>query len=169
MRKAKVVFGFANRYSEVPSLQIGSRASRSIALIALATLFTASGFKSADASIVFGTLSNFDIYNTTPEPSEGAEIELEGVHSSSLSRDFPAHYAASQSSSTTMALAILWFPNHVYKLQLRRCPHAGLAIAQPEPHIHQRSCFDLYSWWRALRFLVVWRAANGNAILLAER
>ncbi len=94
MRKAKVVFGFAKRYSEVSSPQIGSRASRSIALMALATLFTASGFKSADASIVFGTLSNFDIYNTTPEPSEGAEIELEGVHSSSLSRDFPAHYGS---------------------------------------------------------------------------
>ncbi len=69
------------------------RASHSIALTVLAVLFTTLGSKPADASTVFGTLSNFDIYNTTPEACEGAEIELEGVHSSSISRDFPAHFA----------------------------------------------------------------------------
>jgi hypothetical protein len=56
-------------------------------------LFAASGITSAYGSTIFGTLSNFDIYNTTPEPCEGAEIELEGVHSSSIGGDFPAHYA----------------------------------------------------------------------------
>lgn len=45
----------------------------------------------AHASI-YGTMSNFDTYNTTPEPSEGAEIELEGCHSSSVYNTFPAHY-----------------------------------------------------------------------------
>ena len=48
----------------------------------------------ASALGIYGTLSNFDIYNTTPEPSEGAEIELEGVHSSSIGGDYPAHYAS---------------------------------------------------------------------------
>src|SRR4051812_30549148 len=43
---------------------------------------------------IYGTMSNFDTYNTTREPSEGAEIELEGVHSSSLYGTFPAHYSS---------------------------------------------------------------------------
>lgn len=41
---------------------------------------------------IYGTMSNFDTYNTTPEPSEGAEIELEGCHSSMVYNTFPAHY-----------------------------------------------------------------------------
>jgi len=57
-------------------------------------IVTASSFTPAYAGTIFGTLSNFDIYNTTPEPSEGAEIELEGVHSSTIGGDFPAHYAS---------------------------------------------------------------------------
>ncbi len=47
------------------------------------------GVSPAHATI-YGTLSNFDIYNTTAEPAEGAEIELEGVHSNSFGGDFPA-------------------------------------------------------------------------------
>ena len=47
---------------------------------------------SAQASGIFGTLSNFDVYNETPEPSEGFEIELEDVHSSDIYRTFPAHF-----------------------------------------------------------------------------
>lgn len=46
----------------------------------------------AQASGIYGTLANFDVYNTTPEPCEGFEIELEGVHSSNLYRTFPAHF-----------------------------------------------------------------------------
>jgi len=57
-----------------------------------AALVIAPGFTAAHASVIFGTLSNFDIYNATPEPSEGAEIELEGVHSSSVRGSFPSHY-----------------------------------------------------------------------------
>jgi hypothetical protein len=45
---------------------------------------------------IYGTMSNFDTYNTTPEPAEGAEIELEGVHSSSLYGTFPAHFSSKQ-------------------------------------------------------------------------
>lgn len=46
------------------------------------------------ASAIYGTLSNFDIYNTTPEPAEGAEIELEGCDSSSIGGHFPSHFSA---------------------------------------------------------------------------
>ena len=60
-----------------------------------ASIGTCSLFLSA-ASIahcaIYGTMSNFDTYNTTPEPSEGAEIELEGCHSSMVYNTFPAHY-----------------------------------------------------------------------------
>ncbi len=42
---------------------------------------------------IYGTLSNFDIYNETPHDSYGAEIELEGVHVEDLYRTFPAHYS----------------------------------------------------------------------------
>jgi hypothetical protein len=46
----------------------------------------------ANASAIYGTLSNFDIYNTTPEPAEGAEIELEGCDSSSIGGHYPSHF-----------------------------------------------------------------------------
>jgi hypothetical protein len=46
----------------------------------------------ANASAIYGTLSNFDIYNTTPEPVEGAEIELEGCDSSSIGGYYPSHF-----------------------------------------------------------------------------
>lgn len=58
------------------------------------TLLIALGLPSAQASSIFGTLSNFDIYNTTLEPCEGAEIELEGIHSSDVGGDFPAHFSS---------------------------------------------------------------------------
>jgi hypothetical protein len=48
----------------------------------------------ASASAIYGTLSNFDIYNTTTEPSEGAEIELEGCDSSSIGGHYPSHYSS---------------------------------------------------------------------------
>lgn len=61
--------------------------------IAIATaLVVATGFTAAHASAIFGTLSNFDTYNTTPEPAEGAEIELEGIHASSIGGGYPSHY-----------------------------------------------------------------------------
>jgi hypothetical protein len=64
--------------------------------VAVAAMFLATAVgpvcEKAHASNIFGTLSNFDIYNTTPEPSEGAEIELEGIHSTDIGGDFPAHY-----------------------------------------------------------------------------
>lgn len=69
----------------VPLFRIGAIAA------ALAIPFTL-GVPSAHASAIFGTLSNFDIYNTTPEPAEGAEIELEGCDSSSVGGHYPSHF-----------------------------------------------------------------------------
>lgn len=63
-------------------------------VVMVAAIVSMSGWSSAYASGIFGTLSNFDIYNTTPEPSEGAEIELEGVHASDVGGDYPAHYSS---------------------------------------------------------------------------
>ncbi|MEQ8667752.1 MAG: PEP-CTERM sorting domain-containing protein [Pirellulales bacterium] len=68
---------------------------------------------SAQASGIYGTLANFDVYNTTPNPCEGFEIELEGVHSSDLYRTFPAHYAiedvAEYSDSTGSGVRIKYY------------------------------------------------------------
>lgn len=44
------------------------------------------------ATPISGTLSNFDTYNTTTDDSDGAELELEGVHSSDVSSHYPSHY-----------------------------------------------------------------------------
>lgn len=46
----------------------------------------------ASASI-YGTMSNFDVYNETEYECYGAEIELEGIHIGDLSRTFPSHFA----------------------------------------------------------------------------
>jgi hypothetical protein len=68
-----------------------TRVFGSLLALAVATVL---GSPSAHGSSIYGTLSNFDIYNTTTEPCEGAEIELEGIHSSSIGGDFPAHYSS---------------------------------------------------------------------------
>jgi hypothetical protein len=41
---------------------------------------------------IYGTMSNFDIYNETETEAHGAEIELEGIDNYDLSRTFPAHF-----------------------------------------------------------------------------
>ncbi len=41
---------------------------------------------------IYGTMSNFDIYNETETEAHGAEIELEGIEYQHLSRTFPAHF-----------------------------------------------------------------------------
>ncbi len=74
--------------SSLPRLQCG---------VVLVVLAVALGVATAHASPITGTLSNFDTYPTTdpgepPEPTEGAEIELEGVHSSDIGGTYPSHY-----------------------------------------------------------------------------
>lgn len=65
---------------------------------------------------IFGTLSNFDCYNTDPEPSEGFEIELEGVHSADVYNTFPSHYniknIVEYSNGTTFGTRILFEDYH---------------------------------------------------------
>jgi len=46
---------------------------------AAAAVALAPGLAAIHASTISGTLSNFDTYNATPEPSEGAESELEDL------------------------------------------------------------------------------------------
>jgi hypothetical protein len=41
---------------------------------------------------ISGTLSNFDVFNDTPTESDGAELELEGIHSSDIAYTYPSHY-----------------------------------------------------------------------------
>lgn len=41
---------------------------------------------------IYGTMSNFDVFNDTPENSYGAELELEGVHSADVYNTYPSHY-----------------------------------------------------------------------------
>ena len=64
------------------------------ALVAAGLLSLPGTSPAAHASAIYGTLSNFDIYNTTPEPAEGAEIELEGCSSADIGGHFPSHFSA---------------------------------------------------------------------------
>jgi hypothetical protein len=41
---------------------------------------------------IYGTMSNFDVFNDTPQDSYGAELELEGVHSADVYNTYPSHY-----------------------------------------------------------------------------
>jgi hypothetical protein len=41
---------------------------------------------------IYGTMSNFDVFNETEFEAHGAEIELEGIHLEDLSRTFPSHF-----------------------------------------------------------------------------
>lgn len=65
---------------------------RSLRLLSPALAALALGAAAAQASGIYGTLSNFDVFNQTTEPSEGFEIELEGVHSTEVYDTFPSHY-----------------------------------------------------------------------------
>ena len=47
---------------------------------------------SRSAADIYGTLSNFDVYNETGEHCYGAELELEGIHASDVYGTFPTHF-----------------------------------------------------------------------------
>ena len=83
---------FVSRWGRRPD-RLGVLRNRYGVLLVLGILIAVSS-PSTRASGIYGTLSNFDIDNTTPEPCEGAEIELEGIHSSDIGGDFPAHYSS---------------------------------------------------------------------------
>jgi hypothetical protein len=41
---------------------------------------------------IYGTLSNFDVFNDTPQNAYGAELEFEGLHSADVINTFPSHF-----------------------------------------------------------------------------
>ena len=57
----------------------------------LAMLVVATTALPARATI-YGTMSNFDVFNETPENCYGAELDLEGVHSADVVNTFPSHF-----------------------------------------------------------------------------
>lgn len=68
------------------------RPSAAISAVMLSSLLSLAMGPGTVRADIFGTLSNFDVYNQTPEPSEGFEIELEGCHSTDVYNTFPSHY-----------------------------------------------------------------------------
>ncbi|MCA9188726.1 MAG: dockerin type I repeat-containing protein, partial [Planctomycetales bacterium] len=72
--------------------QRGDRPMRCKTLIGGAcALLLVAGIQPAWGTI-YGTMSNFDVFNETEIEVHGAEIELEGIHSSDLTRTFPSHF-----------------------------------------------------------------------------
>jgi hypothetical protein len=57
----------------------------------LAGLLLAAAATSGRATI-YGTMSNFDVFNDTPYDAYGAELELEGVHATEVYNTFPSHF-----------------------------------------------------------------------------
>lgn len=107
---------------------------RRIGLAMAAMCCSAACSTNAQASTIFGTLSNFDIYNTTPEPCEGAEIELEGVHSSDIHGDFPAHYASKSISEYTDSMGNFAGTRITYKgYNFAGAPTPGSLLPNPNP------------------------------------
>ena len=41
---------------------------------------------------IYGTMSNFDVFNDTPHDAYGAELELEGIHSADVYNTYPSHF-----------------------------------------------------------------------------
>jgi hypothetical protein len=64
---------------------------RSLACLSL--LAVAVAFRTAPAGAeIYGTMSNFDVYNETGHDCYGAEIELEGVHINDVYGTYPPHF-----------------------------------------------------------------------------
>lgn len=61
-----------------------SAGAGAVMTLLVGALILASRVSASDLSIS-GTLSNFDTYNTTGSDSDGAELELEGIHSTDVS------------------------------------------------------------------------------------
>src|SRR3954464_7654962 len=41
---------------------------------------------------IYGTMSNFDVFNDMPQNAYGAELELEGVHAQNVINTYPSHF-----------------------------------------------------------------------------
>ena len=66
-------------------------------LTAVVVIVAAAGLAPAGAGMtdISGTLSNFDVFNDTSSSADGAELELEGIHSSDVTRTYPSHFRSS--------------------------------------------------------------------------
>lgn len=64
---------------------------RHFSYLPLAALAIAAAALPAQATI-YGTMSNFDVFNDTPENCYGAELDLEGVHSADVMNTYPSHF-----------------------------------------------------------------------------
>ena len=55
-------------------------------------LFAAAMSISPARATIYGTMSNFDVFNETPDNAYGAEMQLEGVHAADVVNTFPSHF-----------------------------------------------------------------------------
>ena len=60
--------------------------------LSLAAFGAFSATAALGSGTIFGTMSNFDVYNETETEAHGAEIELEGIHIEDISRTFPSNF-----------------------------------------------------------------------------
>jgi hypothetical protein len=71
-----------------------------------------SGTLAVASGSIYGTMSNFDVYNETETESHGAEIELEGIHIEDIYRTFPSNYdnesIAEYDDGTTFGTRIIY-------------------------------------------------------------
>jgi hypothetical protein len=58
----------------------------------LATILFAVASGTDAQATIYGTVSNFDVFNDTPQNAYGAEIELEGVHPEDVYNSYPSHF-----------------------------------------------------------------------------
>lgn len=128
-----------------------------IALL-LGTAIGVIGFVSAPAWAVGiqGTMSNFDVFNETGVNVYGAEIELEGCHSTDVSKTYPAHFnnlkQTEYSSGTTFGTRLTFTgynfdpsgymiptvgqnTNGHYAVNLPGCEHFGFSIVGTQPAV----------------------------------
>lgn len=63
-----------------------------VSVLVMAILVIATGPTPAYAVGIQGTMSNFDVFNETNQNVYGAELDLEGIHSTDVSKTYPSHF-----------------------------------------------------------------------------
>jgi hypothetical protein len=65
-------------------------------ILAAPAFLLAFGVTSVYATVVGiqGTMSNFDVFNQTGGPVYGAELDLDGIHMSSVTKTYPSHFSS---------------------------------------------------------------------------
>jgi hypothetical protein len=65
------------------------RLVRVVVVMAVAVVLDSTAARAAG---IFGTMSNFDVFNDTTTNAYGGELELEGIHSADVTNTYPSHY-----------------------------------------------------------------------------